>query len=332
MSQRKRYPIANPMRQLAGLWGIEQSRVLKRAGLAPDFLDHADNGVTALEFFALNQAVFEEVGNPNLALELGQRYAQGPYQPAILAFSSSPNTEIGLSRLALFKTLMAPVALSVVPEGGSMLITIGSSSPDALMPADACAFELVYFLECTRIFTAHRVVPLAVELPMGHCGRKALSDFFGVELISGPTARVELSLEDAQRPLISENEAFWRTMKLKLQRQLAEQGARTSLSERVKAALVDLLPAGDASADAVRNRLGMSKRSLQRKLKEEGESFQSLLDATRSELSMLHLTKGEMCIEEISYLLAYRDPNSFYRAFHGWTGKTPAEARGQVLQ
>ena len=71
----------------------------------------------------------------------------------------------------------------------------------------------------------------------------------------------------------------------------------------------------------------MSRRSLQRHLKDEGRSFGDVLEATRVELSRLYLARDDFSIEEISFLLAYRDPNSFYRAFHGWTGMTPAQAR-----
>jgi len=42
---------------------------------------------------------------------------------------------------------------------------------------------------------------------------------------------------------------------------------------------------------------------------------------------MNYLLRGELSVEEISHLLAYREPNSFYRAFRGWTGMTPVQAR-----
>ena len=125
---------------------------------------------------------------------------------------------------------------------------------------------------------------------------------------------------------------FWTWLEVDLTRQLAERDAQAAIADRVRAVLIDLLPAGDASADAVCRQLGLSKRSLQRKLSAEGESFQSVLDATRSMLAMRYLHKGSMSVEEISYLLAYQDPNSFYRAFQGWTGMTPAAARSQALQ
>jgi AraC-like DNA-binding protein len=72
----------------------------------------------------------------------------------------------------------------------------------------------------------------------------------------------------------------------------------------------------------------MSKRSLQRRLKDEGLTFQAILDDTRADLAMTYLRDQNLSAEEISYLLAYRDPNSFYRAFQDWTGMTPAQARG----
>ena len=66
-----------------------------------------------------------------------------------------------------------------------------------------------------------------------------------------------------------------------------------------------------------------------RKLKEEGTTFQTLLDSTRADLAQAYLKDG-LNTEEISYLLAYRDPSSFYRAFHDWTGTTPARARDLI--
>lgn len=332
MSNLKRYPVAKPMQQMAALLGIDAARVLRRAGFAPDFLDNEGRGVTAREYFVLWQATFEEVGRPGFALEIARQYAGTPVVPAVLAFSSSPNTEIGLSRLALFKPLVGPVKLDVRRSGGGVEITIGSTDPDAPMPATTAAFEAAYFLECARKFTAHQIVPLSVGLPAGAGDLPEIERFFGVTATQSNLARLSLSLEDAHRPLISENAEFWEWLEIDLKRQLAEREDGAAITDRVRAALVEVLPAGEASADAVSRRLGLSKRSLQRRLKEADATFQSVLDATRSELSIKYLAKGNLNVEEISYLLAYRDPNSFYRAFHTWTGMTPAEARGQIVQ
>ncbi len=327
MSSRKRYPVAKIARQFSAMMKVDEARVLQRIGLAPDFFDHEGKGVTAREFYALWQAAFDEVGRDDLALSLGRQFAQAAFVPAILAFSCSPNIEIGLTRLALFKPLVAPVRLDVRRAGDTVTLDIGSSDPDAPMPPGVAAFELVYFLECARRFTAERIVPLSIEMPDHGGQRDGFADFFGVTPQSGNGARMVLRAADAELPLISRNDDFWAMLEVDLRRQLAERDAPASIADRVRATLVDLLPGGDASAEAVSARLNLSKRSLQRHLKAEGETFQALLDATRSELSLRYLSQGDMSVEEISYLLAYRDPNSFYRAFQGWTGMTPMQAR-----
>ena len=332
MANLKRYPIAKSLRQMTSLLKLDAGRVLRRAGLSDDFLDGDARGVTAAEFFSLWDAMYGEIGNPNFALETGQKFAGSPFIPAMLAFSSSPNTEIGLTRLALFKPLVGPIQLDVQRIGETVALTIRSSDPSASMPASASAFELVYFLESVRMCTGCHVVPLEVGVPEGVDAIGAMDDYFGVVSTPSGAARITLSLVDAHRPLVSENAEFWKWLEIDFRRQLAERTATTGFADRVRAVLIDLLPSGDASSDAVCRRLGMSKRSLQRKLNEEGEAFQSVLDATREELAIRYLGKKDMSVEEISYLLAYRDPNSFYRAFHNWTGLTPSEARGQTLQ
>lgn len=331
MANTKRYPIAKDIQKMCTMLDLDPARVLRRAGLSQSFLQNESQGATSTEYFALWEAVYDEVGDPMFALEIGQKLAGSPFIPAMLAFSSSPNTEVGLKRLALFKPLVGPVALDIKSDDESLEFSIRSSDEDAPMPASASAFELVYFLESVRKFTGRQIIPVAIGMPEGLSG-DIYKEYFGVDPEPALYPTIKLTLEDARRPLLSENEEFWSWLEIDLKRQLAAQEAKVAISHRVRAELIDLLPSGESSSDAVSKRLGMSKRSLQRRLHEEGEAFQSVLDATRAELAIRYLSKGDMRVEEISYLLAYRDPNSFYRAFHGWTGMTPTEARGQPVQ
>ena len=74
-------------------------------------------------------------------------------------------------------------------------------------------------------------------------------------------------------------------------------------------------------------RLAVSTRTLQRRLGDEGTSFQRELNGLREELARHYLTTSHYSSGEISFLLGYDDPNSFIRAFHAWTGLTPERAR-----
>jgi AraC-like DNA-binding protein len=73
--------------------------------------------------------------------------------------------------------------------------------------------------------------------------------------------------------------------------------------------------------------LATSTRTLQRRLREEGTSYQAARKATRESLARHYLRNGGMSVGQISFLLGYETPTSFYRAFHSWTGQTPERAR-----
>lgn len=69
-------------------------------------------------------------------------------------------------------------------------------------------------------------------------------------------------------------------------------------------------------------KLGLSKRTLQRKLSEENTSFQKQLNNTREILAIHYINNTDMSTNDIAYLLGYSELNSFLRAFRIWAGKT----------
>ena len=332
MLRKDKYRIAKSTQRVCALLKIAPERVLRRAGLPEDYLAHEGRGVSADRCFAVWEAVVAEAKRPDLALFLGKTSAHGPFNPAVFAFSCSPNVEIGLGRLALFKPLVGPMTLTVERREEGLWISLASADVDAPLPHGLAALELVHFVELARVFTAEHIVPLSVALPGDPDDRAALEAHFGVAPAAADRATIVLSIADAERPLVTENEEIWVGFEKELRRQLLERDRETPMSVRVQSALLDMLPAGQSSAEAVCSRLHVSKRSLHRHLKNEGRSFQELLDGTRTELSLRYLAKGDISVEEISCLLAFRDPNSFYRAFRGWTGMTPMEARAQRVQ
>jgi AraC-like DNA-binding protein len=77
----------------------------------------------------------------------------------------------------------------------------------------------------------------------------------------------------------------------------------------------------------VARRLGLSSRTLQRRLAGEGASFQEVLRETRTALGGHYLAKTTLPIAEVAFLLGFDEPNSFYRAWRAWTGVTPDSVR-----
>ena len=114
--------------------------------------------------------------------------------------------------------------------------------------------------------------------------------------------------------------------------QLAE-GVARALSEsvtfrqRVCRAIWSDLSGGKPSVQQVASRLGVSTRTLQRRLEEEGTSFAQELDRLRQDLATRLLQDRSLAVYEVAFLLGYAEPSTFYRAFRRWKNVSPHEFR-----
>jgi len=96
---------------------------------------------------------------------------------------------------------------------------------------------------------------------------------------------------------------------------------------QVRQLIKENLPGGEARMEIVCRKLGNSSRTLQRKLREEGTSYQELLEEIQRDLSEFYLQKPETAICEVAYLLDFSQSSAFHRAFRHWTGLTPKTFR-----
>lgn len=330
MSTTRLYKIAASLKLSCASLDVSPARVLERAGLASDCLEVEGKGVDIAAFYGIWSALAAECTDPEVALRLGQGSACGPFQPALLAFSASPDAATGLRRLALFKPLIAPVRLDIT-ERENALDIVFHAVDGYPVPEVMAAVEIIFFLDLCRTFTAYKIMPQSVVLPGLNYVTPAYREFVGVEIEMGNQTKISFHTEDARRPLISADTEFYHLVEKELLQRLAALNQEAGLPSRVSRVIAELMPSGQVSSEMVSARLNMSKRSLQRKLKDEGSSFREVLDETRASLAMTYLRDQKLSVEETSFLLAYQDPNSFYRAFHDWTGMTPAQARAAHL-
>jgi len=122
-------------------------------------------------------------------------------------------------------------------------------------------------------------------------------------------------------------------------RQLTEQAERylrslyqqDDIAGELKRKLADLMARGEANADAACRALKLSRRTLQRRLKAEKTSFQSILREVRAELAITYLKDARLRSLEIAMLLGYSNISSFTTAFKSWYNIPPAEYRQKFL-
>lgn len=321
------YRVAPFLSQACRVLGLSQARVVMRAGLSADFLAHEGRGLGAKDWFCVLAALMAEAEGADGPVKLGRAMAAGPLHPALMAFSASPDIATGIRRLATFKPLIAPIALEVSQGSGLFQIDIRASDGVAQISPQIAAMEVAHFIELFRLFAAEEIIPVEITLPTDAEVSRSLAAFASCRVRKGDGARLVLTEAAARLPIISADTEVFRAIEREMTQRLRDLDSAGRLAERVGREIRQLLPSGRISVDVVAERLRISTRSLQRKLQQEGSSFQAVLDKTRESLALVYLRDHKLSTEETSYLLAYRDPNSFYRAFSDWTGMTPSEAR-----
>ncbi|TIV72136.1 MAG: helix-turn-helix domain-containing protein [Mesorhizobium sp.] len=128
---------------------------------------------------------------------------------------------------------------------------------------------------------------------------------------------------DLDRPFPGHNPELLDILTPALAAALGELSAQSSLSEQVTVVLKRSLASGRPELSDIARELGMSERTLQRRITEEGTSFRELLINARQELGRQLLLDPTADIDEVACLLGYQDASSFYRAFREWEGTTP---------
>ena len=307
--------------------GADTGNVLRRARLPGDLLTHDQVALTSEEFFRLWQGLDDELDDPLFPLRLGMTRSIETFDPLLFAACCSQHLNQALPRIAKYKRLIADLIMHIDAQDDRTTLRVERRDKTLEPPTSLLTVELVHFVQLARSATRHRVVPLRLESPRPPEPAAPYAEYFGIDVSPGPEVLVVFSPEDAVRPFLTASESLWQFFEPSLNKRLADLTESSSTEERVKAALLELLPTGTASLATVAARFGVSSRTLRRRLNEEGQTFQAILDSTRESLAKHYLKTTRMSGAEIAFMLGYEDPNSFFRAFNSWTGSTPERTR-----
>lgn len=297
---------------------IQPGDLLRAAQLPADLLGRERPTVDAAGMLRLWMALAGLTDRPAPGLEIARAIPVESFSPPIFAVFCSPNLKVAMERLALFKPLFGPFRLEVSSQDG-LLSVCHTSDTGVDLPPEFVGFELAFLVSLARRATRVDIRPRLVSF-VNLPEKRPYEAFFGVQILRDQSNRVVFSAEDAFRPFLSAIPALFSVFEPELRRRLDELPSNSSVVARLRAALVETLPSGRTAIGDIAPRLGMSPRSLQRKLGEDGTSFQDELRDLRRRLAIGFLSNTAHSSSEIAYLLGYEDPNSFVRAFHNWTG------------
>lgn len=327
----------NRVKMPPGFWeglqqlGIAAHDVVRKACLPLTVI--TDPVITTAQYFAIWQAYSDLVGDTAQGIiRMATAFETAKYPPTVLAPYHARNYREALKRMARYKQMCPPENLRITEKGQTCTVELDWLQPGQPGPPLLVGITLAFLLELGRRGTGQPLKARSVEFtrPMGNM--QDLEAYFGCSISIGAGCnRITFHRSDLDRPFSTHNEELVEILTPVLDRSLDEQIGSQSITDTVKWMLKRSLAAGHPDIQTVAKELGMSHRTLQRRLSEESISFKHLLTQARHEQALEYLADPSLDITEVAFLVGYEDQNSFYRAFRLWEGETPSHWRHEHL-
>ncbi len=318
---------ASLLERIAGL-GVDFARVLRQANLARSRFEGGKARVTTAEYFALWRALEQVGGAPNLGLRIGSEVQPHQQHVASMAALHSPNLGEALKKLARDKRLVCPEQITIdVVRGEARLrfewLLAGEEPPTLLIDGVFAGTLLL-----ARRGTGKPIAPRRIELARRRADEAMLRGHFGCDLrFDAPLDLLVFDASALDEPFVTHNAELLEVIVPGLEAALREGAAARSLADDVRSTLGRRIAGERPAVEKVARELGMSPRTLQRRLEELGTSYQYLLDDVRRRSARRLLANTDLDASEVAFLLGFEELNSFTRAFHGWEGTTPTRWR-----
>lgn len=308
--------------------GVPVSAVLRKAGLPLEFVKLPRVLMRTEEMFAFWRAIGEVSTNPAIGLQLGTETKTERFHPVGLAALSSENLGAAMDQMARYKQLTCPEEIRQQKDGEEWSIQFHWLLAEELEPAVLIECAFAWVLSIARHGTGTRLSPLRVELVQPRAHVKTIERHFGCPVHSGAARNaLVFRASDAERPFVTRNAELLAMLAPQFDKELKQENGDENFVERVRVAVQQKLTGRRPTIEDVADALHLSSRTLQRRLQEEGFSFQRVMEEARHQLARQYLNNSVLELNEAAYLLGYNDANSFVRAFRTWEGVPPARWR-----
>lgn len=279
------------------------------------------------------QVAFEATRDPWLAARVGLNVPFGAFEIVDYAASAAADVGASLAQLSRYLRLITTdlrLSARATPDGGEA--TLEALAPEAARREASQLYALGIFVSryAARAVGGFHMERLALGVPD-----------YGPPCPFQPYCRTPVRLGAEQvhftlsravwtRPLKDAQPALGAALHRHAEELISLRGRDDEPLAPFREALRACLTSGDAQAEALARRLGMSLRTLHRRLAALGATYQTLLDDERRELACRRLREPRLSVGEVAWLLGYSEQSAFLRAFKRWTGATPTEFRARA--
>jgi AraC-like DNA-binding protein len=322
----------NAVIQVAERFGVDRTSLLHACQIDAEWLRHPEDRLPVKRFFDVYKLAVERSGRPDLGLYVGR-----------VMYVDGTNLQLYMSTIcSTFREY-----LNLVP---SILKMQGDIGEVVIKPADE--YIRLEWHPLQRGTAVERYLSDAILTSSMHIVNAICVDPISVKraCFSYPTPNDTQMLEQTFAAPLSFSavvsclyldRAALDAPMIKLARErhglhsgqlkdlFTDDNNRDPFKARVRQAMLRALPTDELSIDSLAKGMGVSRRTLQRRLTERGTHYMEVLAELRSDLSTRYLADERLGITEIAFMLGYSDQASFSTAFKSWHGMSPSDFRKQ---
>jgi len=313
--------------------GCNPDKICQAVGLQPADLRDPDASIPLPAYLNLLELAARRSGDDCFGLRFGDGYDPGNYGALGFVALNSPTIGAGLlnvgrylgvmryhcrvvleveNRLARLRYRLAAGSVSLRRQDAEMALARMCRGIRAVLGGDWAPREVHFEHPLPQDGTPHR----EIFRTQVHFGQPMNAMIFDQDVL-------DVEIPSADSRLLRILEGF-------LEEELSRRRADPDLVQRVRRQVLDSLGSGVPGIAEVASSAGMSVRTLQRRLGEQGLTYNKLVDDLRHELSLQYLEAREVSISEIAFLLGYSEASAFDRAFRRRSGVSPLEFRRRL--
>ncbi len=311
--------------------GGDPAALVRRFGLPASAETDSETVLPLDTLHALLEAVEEATGDPFVGIHLASEMPRGTYGLLEFISRSAPNVRESIARIVRFVALLNEIVDVTFAEGDGEA-TIEQRIPGVPICVGRHAnefFVAMLLVESRRAAGTHWAPRRAWFAHPAPRDVSALVELLGTSDIRfGAEANgFVVGHEVLDLPLVTSDPPLLSLLHRQAEEALSQRAGPNRFLGHVQARIREQLDRGGPSLEGVADALKMSRRTLQRRLADEGVSFQGLVDNIRKDLARVYVKDPRRPLGEVAFLLGYQELSAFFRAFRRWTGMTPSEYR-----
>ena len=267
------------------------------------------------------------------AISLAGSEAPRPATLDLLVYTmiTAPTLEGALQRFIRYiRVISDATTFTLEPGAGGRWLRLSIAGGTLEVPRQRCEFILITILNICRWIASTPISPLAIELThVEPCSTQAHARAFGGPVRFCALRNGLLFADTDLNASLPASNAMLSELHERFAAEFLDKMDQRRFAPMVREVIVRCLPDGSPSRSIAATALCISERTLQRRLEDEGTCYNDLLDETRRDMARDYLSKDQMALGQVAFLLGFADQSAFSRACQRWFSSTPKQFRKQ---